>query len=104
MAFELPATARPPLEPGERPATRLKTSQLKAAKGPTSPTESRHDSDCIARVDDPQITIDGFVDGAAWEQIQVIDQFTVLNPDTLGPTDTKHKHAFFTMMMACTAE
>ncbi len=39
----------------------------------------------IARLDGANITIDGFVNEAAWEQIESFDQFTVLNPDTLQP-------------------
>ena len=39
----------------------------------------------IARLDGAKITIDGFVNETAWEQIESFDQFTVLNPDTLQP-------------------
>ena len=91
VSAELPATAETAApEPDERPATRLKTQPTQGSQGTQqAPLNLVPDSDYIARVDDPQITIDGFVDEAAWEQIQVIDQFTVLNPDTLEPS--RHK-------------
>ena len=97
VSVELPSTTETAApEPDERPATRLKTQPTQGNQGTQQvPLNLVPDSDYIARVDDPQITIDGFVDEAAWEQIQVIDQFTVLNPDTLEPSRHKTQTRIF---------
>ncbi len=94
-ASATPASATPAVDPPERlaePISAATTSTIpETVESPASTapvvleTASGTSIELVRKGEDHDLKIDGFVDEAFWQQVPVIDEFVVLEPDTLAP-------------------